>query len=70
MQTGTVTTAWQREHRIGRLTGNEAKSPSAACDLGLTRFDGHPSSGVYPGRMSDHGEHGEEAPAAPPCVHA
>ena len=33
--------------------------------LSLTRFDGHPSSGVCPGRMSDHGEHGEEAPAPP-----
>ncbi len=37
--------------------------------VGLTRFDGHPSSGVRPGRMSDHGEHGEEAPA-PSFVHA
>ena len=37
--------------------------------LGLTRFDGHPSSGVCPGRMSDHGEHGEEAPA-PPLVYS
>ena len=35
--------------------------PGFTCKLGLTRFDGHPSSGFIPGRMSDQGEHGEEA---------
>jgi hypothetical protein len=34
-------------------------------NVSLTRFDGHPPSGFCPGRMSDHGRHGEEAPAAP-----
>lgn len=48
------------------------RTPYAAASLlmtgvlvSLTRFGGHPPSGVLPrGRMSDHGEHGEEAPAA------
>jgi hypothetical protein len=37
---------------------------TAGCSLRLPRFDGH-HQGFIPGRMSDHGRHGEEAPAAP-----
>jgi hypothetical protein len=35
-----------------------------ACLPGLTRFDGHRSSGVRPRKDVRYGEHGEEAPAA------
>jgi hypothetical protein len=31
---------------------------SSIVEVSLTRFDGHPSSGVVPGRMSDYGKHG------------
>jgi hypothetical protein len=58
---------WCANGRRRRGRKNRLGSPVRA-SVGLTRFDGHRSSGV-PGRMSDHGEHGEEAPAAP-CVHA
>jgi hypothetical protein len=38
--------------------------------LGLTRFDRHPRLGLWPrGRMSDHGEHGQEEAAAASLVH-
>src|SRR5882762_9564014 len=36
------------------------KSKARTVGWGLTRFDGHPSSGFVLGRMSDHGEHGKK----------
>ena len=43
-------------------------SSTAQGVMGLTALTDIHHQGFIPGRMSDHGEHGEEAPA-PPLVH-
>jgi Tfp pilus assembly protein PilF len=56
--------------------GGAATSVAAAeamvnlATLGLTRFDGHPSSGVLPRRGVHHGGHGTEQASCAPVVHA
>jgi hypothetical protein len=45
-----------------RCTGMTVVIVRNADDVGLSRFDGHPQ-GLTPGRMADHGERGEQAPA-------
>jgi hypothetical protein len=41
-----------------------------AVELGLTRFDGRPTSGVRPWEDVRHGEHGTQQASAAPVVHA
>jgi hypothetical protein len=53
----------------GSSRGSSGQHPdvmSVSVMVGLTRFDRPPPSGARLARTSDHGEHGEEAPAPPP----
>src|SRR5690242_2825165 len=79
VRAGALRTSWLPEaqgwFRSLKLSGHaefyEASDwATAMAAVGLTRFDGHPSSGVYPREDVRSWRAWGQAPAAPSCVHA
>jgi hypothetical protein len=60
---------WSRPGSRLRWGCGPARGRWSCRRMGLTRFDGHPPSGVLPWEDVHHGDHGTQAASRAPVVH-